>query len=229
MEETAWHILAKIKTSLRLPRYNSAYYPNPIHRQIRVQPTKYRKMGTDQTEAPGSDAIATRTRQYNFTRQGRSERRLQALSRLLQGKSECVAVSLIAEKCYIAANELSQKSRQTNQYIKHIAFVMGYFKDLQKNKSKKTGDARVDLLIYFFTPTCTALSHKTMSIPPNLIRRVIQDVLDNQANPGFFTHSYKKGNAYAFLVPFFQRFYRDFCKVENAVTGELKNFFSPNT
>jgi len=63
------------------------------------------------------------------------ERRLDSLARLLSGKSECVAVLVIDQKLYIAANEFKSNTTERHETLRLIKEVTAYFKDCATQES----------------------------------------------------------------------------------------------
>lgn len=75
----------------------------------------------------------------------KSERRLDALARLLQGGSKCVAIAFINGKFQIAANELTINSHE-NEITCLIETVMAYFTRVAK-REPITDEQRKEVLI----------------------------------------------------------------------------------
>jgi hypothetical protein len=71
-----------------------------------------------------------RTRQDLTEEYAASIRRLDTLSRLLAGHSQCVAVALYSDTLYITANEFSKNSRENNSNKALITNVIEYYTKL---------------------------------------------------------------------------------------------------
>lgn len=171
----------------------------------------------------GGPALRPRKRRRTEVSREIDNRRLDALARLLQGASECVAFTVVSDQIWIAANELNDRSRE-NRYTKHIRTLMSYFGEEIPQGGQLTGDTRLDFLEKVFTPQCKKLG-QTTPIPVTVITSIIKEVVEDKGKDLSLTVHRKHIEGAGLALASFKRFYQDFCKVETSAAAELTDFF----
>ena len=107
------------------------------------------------------------------------ERRLDSLAKLLSGKSQCAAISVINKKFYITANEFHQNQKKNTQHQILISVIVTYFKDLSKEKNY-IGPEENDKIIFkkICLQTAKIQEIASFNIPNNVIENAIEDIIE---------------------------------------------------
>lgn len=166
------------------------------------------------------------TRAWHVSELDQPNRRLQALARLLQGSSECVSIALFNDKCLIAANNLTQSSRdnKTTQLIKQ---VMTYFANYADDEHMIRKNRRLALLQQICSERIKGLCKGTIPIPKETIDTIVSESVENESllNRPFKGRTYKKNpTTTSLIVGEFKRIYRDFRKLENSIKSQSDTF-----
>jgi len=166
------------------------------------------------------EIIKTRGRFDETETTGQPQRRLDAISRLLAGNSECVATAIIDGQLIIAANDLYVTSQENNT-IKYIGKVQEYFQSFKTASPDKRKKAFLDF--------CTAkrIAYSVQSevwIPDGLLAEAAAAVLHHEEGEKINLYNYfysKKQDAAitGFVYGAWTNLYRDFKKIEDTLAA----------
>jgi len=168
------------------------------------------------------------------------ERRIDALARIMRGSSECVALAGIEGRLYVAANDLFRGSKDSNRTITHIRDVSSYFSDYTKPEVRNLVNRRSQLIEWDVIQQIKHSLRKPILPPPdNELKKAIKKLTERKQNDGYLLRPRELKEIYkthpevtSFLVDIFDRFDRDFKKLEqflaedNKQSKELKNLLS---
>ena len=175
------------------------------------------------------EPVAKRLRSRDSTRQQRPERRLQSIARLLQGPSECVAITRVGDKVLVAANELFQNS-QENATTRHIKSIMRYFMRCYRGETISPQQRRTFVILSFRGQCRKDLDKKKLQLSDEKIDEIMRAILDHDdVSIAAFQTKYGAQLAEAyFVLGQAQLFYRDIKKVEDGLQpqGELRYLFN---
>jgi len=162
------------------------------------------------------------------------ERRLDSLARILEGTSNCTAVTCINGQFYITANEFTDKSQpKNNVQFQFVAEVMEYFKNIS-TQGAKDDKRRFELLTDMCIKRLSNSTHGMVKAPDEVVK-TITSLIEKNIEPT--KEAFKKAeipeiefpDAY-FVYGLLHLINRDFKKIEHGILkAVVDNDFSKIT